>query len=91
MYQVYLLYCGTLGTDGTRIFGSISFSQKRPLQKADTDKPSGAFPSADIDFVGVFKVVPALVLLEKRAEALLRKRSQSIVVAPQLVNGVQIL
>ena len=52
MYQVYLLYRGTLGTDGTRIFGSISFLQKWSLQKLDADKSSGIPPAADIDLIG---------------------------------------
>ena len=91
VYQVYLLYRGTLGTDGTRIFGSISFLQKWSLQKLDTDKSSGISSAADIDLVGVLDVIPTLVLFEKRAEALLRKGGQSVIVTPQLVNGIQFL
>ena len=89
MYQVYLLYRGTLGTDGTRIFGSISFLQKWSLQKLDADKSSGIPPTADTDLVGVLDVIPALILLEKRAKALLGKAGQSVIVTPQLVNGVE--
>ena len=87
---MYLLYRGTLGTDGTRIFGSISFLQKRSLQKLDADKSSGIPPAADIDLIGVLDVIPALVLFEERAETLLRKAGQSVIVTPQLVNGVQV-
>ena len=90
MYHVYLLYCGTLGTDGTRIFGSISFLQKRSLQKLNADKSSGIPPAADIDLIGVLDVVPALILFEERAKALLGKAGQSVIVTPQLVNGVQV-
>lgn len=90
MYQVYLLYRGTLGTDGTRIFGSISFLQKWSLQKLDADKSSGIPPAADIDLIGVLDVVPTLILFEKRAETLLGKAAQSVIITPQLVNGVQV-
>ena len=90
MYQVYFLYCGTLSTDGTRIFGSISFLQKRSLQKLNADKSSGIPPAADIDLIGVLDVVPALILFEERAKALLGKAAQSVIVTPQLVNGVQV-
>ena len=82
---MYFLYCGTLSTDGTRIFGSISFLQKRSLQKLNADKSSGIPPAADTNLVGVFDVIPALILFEKRAEALLGKTGQSVVVTPQLV------
>ena len=71
MYQVYFLYCGTLSTDGTRIFGSISFLQKRSLQKLNADKSSGIPPAADIDLIGVFKVITALILFEEGTKALL--------------------
>ena len=77
-----LLYCGTLGTDGTRIFGSIPFLQKRCLQKLDADKTSGIPPAADTDLIGVLDVVPALVLFEERAKALLGKGGQSVIVTP---------
>ena len=90
MYQVYLLYRGTLGTDVTRIFGSISFLQKWSLQKLDVDKSSGIPPAADIDLIGVLDVVPTLILFEKRAETLLGKAAQSVIITPQLVNGVQV-
>ena len=90
VYQVCLLYCGTLGTDGTRIFGSIPFLQKRSLQKLNADKSSGIPPAADIDLIGVLDVILALVLFEEGAEALLGKAAQSVIVTPQLVNGVQI-
>lgn len=90
MYQVYLPYRGTLGTDGTRIFGSIPFLQIRSLQKLNADKFSGKSPAADTDLVGVLDVIPALVLFEERAEALLGKGCQSVVLAPLLVNGVQV-
>ena len=90
VYQVYLMYCGTLGTDGTRIFGSIPFLQKRSLQKLNADKSSGIPPAADIDLIGVLDVVPALILFEERAKALLGKAAQSVIVTPQLVNGVQV-
>ena len=90
MYQVYFLYCGTLGTDGTRIFGSIPFLQKRSLQKLDANKSSGIPPATDTDLIGVLDVIPSLVLFEERAEALLRKGCQSVVLAPLLVNCVQV-
>ena len=90
VYQVYLLYRGTLGTDGTRIFGSISFLQKWSLQKLDADKSSGIPPAADIDLIGVLDVIPDLILFEERAEALLGKAAQSVIITPQLVNGVQV-
>ena len=90
MYQVYLLYYGTLGTDGTRIFGSISFLQKRSLQKLNANKSSGIPPAADIDLIGVLDVVPTLILFEEGAEALLGKAAQSVIVTPQLVNGIQV-
>ena len=38
-------------------------SQKRSLQKLDAYKPSGKSPAADVDLVGVFKVVSAFILL----------------------------
>ena len=87
---MYILYSGTLGTDDTRIFGSISFLQKRSLQKLNADKSSGIPPAADIDLIGVLDVVPTLILFEKRAEALLGKAGQSVIITPQLVNGVQV-
>lgn len=87
---VYILYSGTLGTDGTRIFGSISFLEKRSLQKLDADKSSGIPPAADIDLIGVLDVVPTLILFEERAKALLGKAAQSVIITPQLVNGVQV-
>ena len=85
---VYILYSGTLGTDGTRIFGSISFLEKRSLQKLNADKSSGIPPAADIDLIGVLDVVPTLILFEERAEALLGKAGQSVIVTPQLINSV---
>ena len=90
VYQVYLMYRGTLGTDGTRIFGSISFLQKWCLQKLNADKSSGIPPAADIDLIGVLDVVPTLILFEEGAEAFLGKAGQSVIVTPQLVNGVQV-
>ena len=84
-YHVYgcvLPYCGTLGTDGTRIFRSISFLQKRSLQKLDADKSSGIPPAADIDLIGVLDVVLALILFEERAKALLGKTAQGVIVTP---------
>ena len=90
VYQVYLMYCGTLGTDGTRIFGSISFLQKWSLQKLNADKSSGIPPAADIDLIGVLDVILALVLFEEGAEALLGKAAQSVIVTPQLINGVKV-
>ena len=81
---------GTLGTDGTRIFGSIPFLQKRSLQKLDAEKSSGIPPAADTDLVGVLDVIPALVLFKEWAEALLGKAAQSVIVTPQLINGVQV-
>ena len=90
VYQVYLLYRGTLGTDGTRIFGSIPFLQKRSLQKLDANKSSGIPPATDTDLIGVLDVVPTLILFEKRAETLLGKAAQSVIITPQLVNGVQV-
>ena len=77
VYGKYILYSGTLGTDGTRIFGSISFLQKRSLQKFDADKSSGIPPAADTDLVGVLDVIPALALFEEGAEAFLRKADNS--------------
>ena len=82
VYGKYILYSSTLGTDGTRIFGSIPFLQKRSLQKLNADKSSGIPPAADIDLVGVLNVVPALILFEERAKALLRKTAQGVIVTP---------
>ena len=90
VYQVYLLYRGTLGTDGTRIFGSVPFLEKWSLQKFNVDKTSGESTAADIDLIGVLDVVPTLILFEKRAETLLGKAAQSVIITPQLVNGVQV-
>ena len=66
-----LPYRGTFGTGGTCIFGSLSFLQKRSLQKLNADKTSGELSAADIDLIGVFKVIVALVLFEEGAKALL--------------------
>ena len=77
-----LPYRGTFGTGGTCIFGSLSFLQKRSLQKLNADKSSGIPPAADIDLVGVLNVVPALILFEERAKALLRKTAQGVIVTP---------
>ena len=85
-----LPYRGTFGTGGTCIFGSLSFLQKRSLQKLNADKSSGIPPAADTDLVGVFDVIPALVLFKERAEALLGKAGQSVIITPQLVNGVEV-
>lgn len=71
MYQVYLQYRGTFGTGGTCIFGSLSFLQKRSLQKLNADKTSGELSAADIDLIGVFKVITALILFEEGTKALL--------------------
>ena len=60
------------------------------MQKFDTYKSSGIPPAADIDLIGVLDVVPALVLFKERAEALLGKAAQSVIVTPQLVNGIQV-
>lgn len=69
-YHVYIAAPGTLGTDGTCIFESVSFT-KISLQNLNPDKSSCKLPAANVDLVGVFKVVFALVLFEEGAEALL--------------------
>lgn len=66
-----LPYRGTFGTGGTCIFGSLSFLQKRSLQKLNADKTSGELSAADIDLIGVFKVITALILFEEGTKALL--------------------
>ena len=66
-----LPYRGTFGTGGTCIFGSLSFLQKRSLQKLNSNKTSGELSAADIDLIGVFKVITALILFEKGTKALL--------------------
>ena len=71
MYQVYLQYRGTFGTGGTCILESLSFLQKRSLQKLNADKTSGELSAADIDLIGVFKVITALILFEEGTKALL--------------------
>ena len=71
MSQVYLQYRGTFGTGGTCILESLSFLQKRSLQKLNADKTSGELSAADIDLIGVFKVITALILFEEGTKALL--------------------
>ena len=78
----------TLGTDGTRIFRSVPFLEKWSLQKLNADETSGKSTAADIDFVGVLDVISVLILLKERAEALLRKAVQSIIIAPLFINGI---
>lgn len=43
---------------------SSTFLPSGPLQHLDPQKPSGIPPTADMDFVGVFQIVKALVLLQ---------------------------
>ena len=63
VYQVYKQHPAPSGTDGTRTSELVMLSQKRSLQKLDAYKPSGKSPAADVDLVGVFKVVSAFILL----------------------------
>ena len=42
---------------------SSTFLPSRSLQKLDTQKPSGIPPAANMDFIGIFQIVKALVLL----------------------------
>ena len=60
------------------------------MQKLNADKSSGIPPAADIDLIGVLDVILALVLFEEGAEALLGKAAQSVIVTPQLINGVKV-
>ena len=63
VYQVYKQHPAPSGTDGTRTFELLAFSQEWPLENLNAHKSSGKSPTANIDFVGVFDVVAAFVLL----------------------------
>ena len=71
MYQAYFRTVVRLVRVVHVFSGHFHFSQKRSLKKLKANKSSGELSAADIDLIGVFKVITALILFEEGTKALL--------------------